>query len=526
MSKKFLKFSILFLIFVFLFFPLESFAQTKKIIGQECSKNEDCQSGDCESGKNIPIEKTDYCVCNDDNDCKEAYGGEGTWYCKDGIEKSFDLHYCQNSQTGNKYPLTLDDIKTKQAAEDAAIAAKLGTPPQLHSLGEVCNLKQVKVQIGQMGLFPWVGQCLGGIYKYIFVIGTVIIILIILIGGLTYITSGAMPTKANTGKTMIKTGLLGLIMMMSTYLVANLINPELTKFKVIQLETVKPVKFEHIDLEPTNYPSNWPEGPNITADFENINEVNNNAFTTTTINQQNSNGFNIWNSLNESQKKEVLPYLKKQIASCQQNEAIKEWENIQIHSSVVPALQKAQEIAKNFGLKLHFNDGYRTTEKQIKLWNTGIVARYKQGKTNWQNNEDMISFPSCTKSPHLTGGAVDVLLISSDGKQLTDTNAKQKIETISDFDTYFGSNIYKVMLENIMNQAGFVRYCREHWHFEYGLTERYKIWEKNGKKTRCWGTSNAIEGVLSENIKNQANEITCKGPKKEKMFPDGKPCEN
>jgi len=43
------------------------------------------------------------------------------------------------------------------------------------------------------------------------------------------------------------------------------------------------------------------------------------------------------------------------------------------------------------------------------------------------------------------------------------------------------------LLEEVMYSAGFVRYCREAWHFETGRSPLFKFWAAAGKPGRCFG---------------------------------------
>ena len=62
-----------------------------------------------------------------------------------------------------------------------------------------------------------------------------------------------------------------------------------------------------------------------------------------------------------------------------------------------------------------------------------------------------------------------------------------------------------VILEKIMNKAGFVRFCDEHWHYEYSVTERYN---KSDKQSRCWEYYGTLDKPIPQTTKDKANEIT------------------
>jgi len=125
---------------------------------------------------------------------------------------------------------------------------------------------------------------------------------------------------------------------------------------------------------------------------------------------------------------------------------------------VVAKLQEAQTIAKNKGFELEVTSGYRTIVQQAAL---------KAAKG------ELAAGAGCT-APHVTGGAVDVVLrgrpyMIGKGNVANMNLGERKI------------------LEEIMCEAGFVRYGNkegtkgEFWHYEYGT----KRWERGKAAGVC-----------------------------------------
>jgi len=108
--------------------------------------------------------------------------------------------------------------------------------------------------------------------------------------------------------------------------------------------------------------------------------------------------------------------------------------------------KNAQEIAAKKGYELSITSAWRSFESQKKLWD-------KYGR-----DTSRVARPSCTAS-HTLGKAVDVIIKGGSG--MTDTSMSNM--AIGD----------RQVLEDIMYEAGFVRYTKEFWHYEYG-TERWK----------------------------------------------------
>ncbi len=115
-----------------------------------------------------------------------------------------------------------------------------------------------------------------------------------------------------------------------------------------------------------------------------------------------------------------------------------------LKSGAAAALQRAKEIAQSRGVRIIVTSAYRSPAEQRVLWNRNP-------------NRDKVCGPRDGKfdhCPHVTGGAVDVRISNGDYR----------------------------LLEDIMYEAGFVRYSHERWHFEYG-TNRWKRAKELEKQT-------------------------------------------
>ncbi len=92
----------------------------------------------------------------------------------------------------------------------------------------------------------------------------------------------------------------------------------------------------------------------------------------------------------------------------------------------------------------------------------------------------------------MTGGAVDVVMLSKDDEPLVGFKRKFYYATKKIYRKKFllaedEDAVNARLLEEFMHAAGFVRYCREAWHFEAGRTALYKTWTAAGRPGRCYG---------------------------------------
>ena len=107
-------------------------------------------------------------------------------------------------------------------------------------------------------------------------------------------------------------------------------------------------------------------------------------------------------------------------------------------------LIEANNPAKESGRELHVYSSYRSLQQQIDIWESSNHPLSERG-TYICNPYPEDTAP--TRCPHLTGGAVDLRF-------------KDK-----SFDSMSASDWQQ--LEDVMYQAGWVRYENEVWHFEY-----------------------------------------------------------
>jgi hypothetical protein len=94
---------------------------------------------------------------------------------------------------------------------------------------------------------PWLMEYLSGVYKYAIGIGVFLAGVMIMIGGLIYLTSGD-SGRVSRGKTLITDAILGLAVLLGSFVLLNTLNPQLTTLRSLFVMTVNPEKF--VSLEP------------------------------------------------------------------------------------------------------------------------------------------------------------------------------------------------------------------------------------------------------------------------------------
>lgn len=118
------------------------------------------------------------------------------------------------------------------------------------------------------------------------------------------------------------------------------------------------------------------------------------------------------------------------------------------------ALQKAQKELEAIGYGLKVWDGFRPQSAQVKLWQACPNARFVA--------------PPEKGSNHTRGVAIDVTLVSKEGKELLMPSGFDDFSEKASVSYKDASQIAlknRDLLQKVMKQAGFLSYELEWWHF-------------------------------------------------------------
>ena len=88
-------------------------------------------------------------------------------------------------------------------------------------------------------VIPWIANYIGAIYKYALGLASVLAVVVVMVGGILYLTSAGAPQRIEQGKNLIIGAISGLVIIIFSYVFLNLINPELIKLRPIAMETIK-----------------------------------------------------------------------------------------------------------------------------------------------------------------------------------------------------------------------------------------------------------------------------------------------
>jgi hypothetical protein len=137
-------------------------------------------------------------------------------------------------------------------------------PPILHvSIPGFGNFSDVKCDDPDVPCkIPWLGEYIQAIYKYSLTIVGILAVIIMMIGGVLWVTAGGSKEQIGTAKSFIRNGILGVIIMVCSYTLLTILNPNLTILRPLNIQYIKYNSFKDVLTDDeykantaTHYPS-------------------------------------------------------------------------------------------------------------------------------------------------------------------------------------------------------------------------------------------------------------------------------
>ncbi len=86
---------------------------------------------------------------------------------------------------------------------------------------------------------PWLGQYIGGIQRYAIGVVGIIAVIVLMIGGIIWLTAAGNSSQITQAKKMIGGSFFGLLLVFGSYLILYMVNPNLTKMKSLEVSYIK-----------------------------------------------------------------------------------------------------------------------------------------------------------------------------------------------------------------------------------------------------------------------------------------------
>lgn len=336
---------------------------------------------------------------------------------------------------------------------------------------------------GQMFAIPYIAQYINAVYKYLLGAGSLIVIIIIMFAGFRWMVAGGNVAQIDGAKKMISNGVLGLMLLFCTALILKVINPQLLELRSLlifapkQEAWIMPVPDEaDADSSSVTTGAGAPAvGKSSTARLcdswdscQKLCEFGK-PKTEAVAAAVKAAGYSDSSGMVDP-RIDIAQYL----SGCAGNGGNK---NEQYRScgivfrgndserrllpTVMPGLANAAKIAAEKGYALSIGSTYRSAMEQVAKVCTKMTHIVPGTKPCGPG----LACPG--GSNHMYGYAMDLCLINKTGavKCLTpptgDSAPCEKNTEITK------NNANLKMLNDILFQAGWYKYCKELWHFEF-----------------------------------------------------------
>jgi len=231
-------------------------------MGQPCPPDADnwCASNDCEESDIASgTGKLWFCDCNTDSDCEEKVGSTGYSCVDGGAGAAHNVDYCQKEHEAPLYFVTDASIalgKQEQEmrggdtqgvvgglAESAKKQAVQIKPPIMAvALPGLAKWEEFSATAGQTLNIPYIADYIIALYKYGLVIASILAVLALMIGGILYMIAGANSGSVGQAKKIMTGAISGLLLLLGSYLILLLLNPNLVKLSELQIDTIAGAK--------------------------------------------------------------------------------------------------------------------------------------------------------------------------------------------------------------------------------------------------------------------------------------------
>jgi len=122
---------------------------------------------------------------------------------------------------------------------DSSTPSVFGVPDLSVSIPGMDKLEAVKCDAENTNCsIPWIAQYIGALQRYAIAIIGILAVIVLMMGGVIWLTAGGNQTRISEAKTLITGSLTGLVLVLASYLILYTINPDLTVLKNINISYI------------------------------------------------------------------------------------------------------------------------------------------------------------------------------------------------------------------------------------------------------------------------------------------------
>ena len=142
-------------------------------------------------------------------------------------------------------------------------ALNIPAPDPVIKIPGLSDLSQIEEQpcpdleasIGASGCLyiPWIGEYVGGLYKFAVLASTILATVVLMAAGFIWLTAGGNVSQIGTARSYIGGAIMGLVLMLGSYPILNLINPDLVVFKSLRIPVIPKIPIQEKILNAAKY---------------------------------------------------------------------------------------------------------------------------------------------------------------------------------------------------------------------------------------------------------------------------------
>lgn len=212
--------------------------------GNPCTNADECVYKKCEPSD---VNGLAFCTCSGASDCETEFG-PGNWACPAGTPASHNVSFCQDGTNEPHYFATAASIATAKSLTEVTAPGAASTPPKKITLTVPILNVQIpglakwspqEITPGETITVPYLVDYILALYRYAIIIAAIIAVIMLMAGGLMYLISRGIPANLTKAKEVMFGAVSGLTLILASYMMLNIINPNLVQLKPIQIQSLQ-----------------------------------------------------------------------------------------------------------------------------------------------------------------------------------------------------------------------------------------------------------------------------------------------
>ena len=181
-----------------------------------------------------------------------------------GSENSADIKAFQCSTKHTNF-LVISEAAAKKAASSIT-----GTPEPLPIISPTLSIPvpgmakwDSSISSGTLST-NFLAVYINGVYSYLIIISITIAVVMVIIGGFQYVLASG-SGNVEKGKTRIKNAIVGVVLLLCSYLILRTVNPQLVLLQLVSLQNIPPIDLATLEYDQNTYPTDETVGGSSTA---------------------------------------------------------------------------------------------------------------------------------------------------------------------------------------------------------------------------------------------------------------------